>query len=610
MTPTGRCTHTNRSSDRARHRRLLVVAATAIALLAGLVTPAAPVRASEPDVQREVGGAGPLGAVSVIGDSVLYGSKDSLPESLVAAGFGPVRLRAGLGYSTGNHLPAGHTSNSARWITQWRNEGWDPPTIIVNLGANDVGFCDDTFGCEEAVRFLMERIGTGPTVLWPLISHYYPQDEQMWNAALQRVAADYPNLVLWDWPAARVAAGIPIAWDNIHLPHSAAYARRSALMTQALVDAVSGAEPSGQPPVTPTAVGPASTYVPLPPSRVLDTRPGGSPVPAGGFVEIDLAGDVPVGAVAAAINLTAADASADGYLTAWPCDTARPDVSSVNFTTRGARGAHAVVPLSAGRVCVYSPVETGVIVDLQGAFVPAGDGESGGEAGLRYSALTEPSRLVDTRSGAREQMITVQVPPGAGGGDAAAVTVNLTAAEPEQTGYLTAYPCGAAVPVVSNVNFGPGETVAGSAYVPLSEAGTFCVASVGAPHVLVDLTGVFSPTGTLAFTPSAPVRVLDTRSGAGGWIGRLSRDQQIATPVVPSGASAVTGTVTAVDASGGFVSVAAALPPTPTTSNLNVAAGATIANSVTTSVEADGSLAAYASAPLHLLFDVTGWWAP
>lgn len=540
----------------------------------------------------------------MIGDSVLYGSKDSLPESLVAAGFGPVRYRAGLGYSAGNHLPAGHDSSAANWISWWRAEGWDPPTLLINLGANDVGFCDDTEGCEAAVRFMMERVGTTPTVLWPKISHYYPADSEMWNAALERVAADYPNLVLWDWPAARAAAGIPIAWDNIHLPYPAAYAQRSALLTQTLAAVVSGSEPSGQAPVVPVAAGQPSTYVPLPPARVLDTRATGSKVAAGATVTVDLTTSVPAGATAAAVNLTAVDADAAGYLTAWPCGAARPDVSSVNFTTHGARGAHAVVPLTGGQLCVYSPVPTNVIVDLQGAFVPVAADPAA--AGLRYEALVEPRRLVDTRTAERLELITISAPPGA-----AAVTVNLTATAPLETGYLSAYPCGGAVPGVSNVNFTPGETVAGSAYLPVSAAGTFCVATVGRPHVLVDVTGVFGPSGTLAFTPASPARVLDTRTGTGGWIGRLGVAQHVRTPVVPPGASAVTGTVTAVDAGAdAFVSVAATLPAIPATSNANVARGATIANSVTTSVAADSSLDAFASAPLHLLFDVTGWWSP
>jgi hypothetical protein len=580
-----------------------------LAAIVGVVTsafavPAPRAVASSPDVQRTVGGAGPLGAVTVIGDSVLYGSKDSLPEALVGAGFGPVRYRAGLGYSTGNRLPAGHDSSVANWISWWRAEGWDPPTLLVNLGANDVGFCDNTDGCEAAVRYLMERIGTTPTVLWPKISHFYEADSEMWNAALDRVAAHYPKLVLWDWPAARAAAGIPIAWDNIHLPHSGAYAQRSALLTEALVAAVSGSEPSGQPPVVPVAAGGPSTYVPLSPARIVDTRSSGGKVDAGATLIVDLSTGVPAGTTAAAVNLTAVDADASGYLTAWPCAAGRPDVSSVNFTTRGARGAHAVVPLTGGQLCVYSPVSTNVIVDLQGAFVPVGAEPPA--AGLRYEALVEPRRLVDTRTAERLETITVNAPPGA-----VAVTVNLTATAPLETGYLSAYPCGGGVPGVSNVNFTPGETVAGSAYVPVSATGTFCVATVGRPHVLIDLTGVFGPSGTLAFTPAAPVRVLDTRAGTGGWIGRLGAGQHVRMAVVPPGASAVTGTITAVDAGAdAFASVAAALPGVPATSNVNVARSATIANSVTTSVAADSSLEAFASAPLHLLFDVTGWWSP
>lgn len=579
-----------------RRTALACLAAMAAALVVGSAG-AGVAKADEPPVERMVGGAGPLGAVTAIGDSVLYGSKDSLPEALVAEGFGPVRYRATLGMSAGNHIPINHVANAAGWITRWRAEGWNPSTLLVNLGANDVGFCDDTAGCEKAVRFLMERIGTGPTVLWPLISHHYPEDSEMWNAALMRVAADYPNLVLWDWPTARVENGIPIAWDNIHLPNTAAYAKRSTLLAAALLDAVSGSQPSGIAAPTPTAAGDASTYQPLAPERVLDTRSSGR-LGAGQQLSVDLAGMVPAGATAAAVNVTAVDAVADGYLTVWPCDVGRPEVSSVNYTTRGARGAHAVVPLSGSRLCVFSPVAVNVIVDLQGAFVP-------GDGGQRYAALSEPQRLLDTRGGAAPALVQVRVPD-----HSTAVTVNLTATSPTGTGYLTAYPCGGAAPGVSNVNFTAGETVAGSAYVPVSAEGTICIAAVGGPQILVDLTGTFGIGGTLAFTPAVPTRVLDTRSGVGGWVGRLKGGQRITLPVVPAGASAVTGTVTAVGASAdGFVSAAATLTASPSTSNLNVARGGTIANSVTTGVRPDGSLQVFSSTIADVLVDVTGWWS-
>jgi hypothetical protein len=270
---------------------------------------------------------------------------------------------------------------------------------------------------------------------------------------------------------------------------------------------------------------------------------------------------------------------------------------------------------------VFSPVAVDVIVDLQGAFVP-------GEGGQRYAPLDAPSRLVDTRGGEVPTRVVVSIPgavphtpniddavgpgnPGASIPDVTAVTVNLTAvAVSGEGGYLSAYPCDGATPGVSNVNFGPGETVAGSAYVPVDANATICVAVTGAAHVLVDLTGTFGATGTLLFTPATPTRVLDTRNGAGGWIGRLRVGQRISTAVVPAGAVAVTGTLTAVNVTAaGFLSAAATLPDTPTTSNLNVGASATIANSVTTGVRADGSLDVYSSTAADVLVDVTGWWS-
>lgn len=575
---------------------------------AALVMPGAGrASAQEPPVERTVGGGGPLGAVTVIGDSVLYGSKDSLPEALVEAGFGPVRYRSALGYSTGYQLPAGHAFSTASWIQQWRAQGWDPPTLLINLGANDAGFCYNDTACAEAsIRYLLDAIGKAHDVLWPMISHKYQDWADAWNSALTRLTSEFPNLTVWDWPAARVAAGIPIAGDNIHLPHTAAYASRSQLLADALVGAVAQADPSGIAAPLPQASGGPSAYVPLTPQRVVDTRqPPGQALAAGEVRTVDLSPWLPAGATAAAINVTAADAAAPGYFTVWPCGTGQPEVSSVNFVAGGARGAHAVVPLSSGSLCVYSPVAANLIVDLQGAFLPAPDGAP--LPGLRYTPLAEPARLADTRGGARPQMVEVAVPAGA-----AAVTINLTAAEPQATGYLTASPCGGGAPTVSNVNFGPGETAAGSAYVPVGPAGTICVFTVGSPHVLVDLTGTFAADGALRFIPAAPTRVLDTRSGSGGWIGRLGAGQSVDAVTTPPGATAVTGTLTAIEpVAATFVSALASKPTgTPSTSNLNAAKATVIANSVTTSVAADGHLWLYSAEPTHLLVDVTGWWTP
>ncbi len=93
-----------------------------------------------------------------------------------------------------------------------------------------------------------------------------------------------------------------MAWDNIHLPHSAAYAQRSALLADAAVAAVSGSEPSGPGPVVPVAAGDPSTPYCSCPARVLDARSGGGFVAAGGTLTVDLTTALPAGATAAAVR--------------------------------------------------------------------------------------------------------------------------------------------------------------------------------------------------------------------------------------------------------------------------------------------------------------------
>src|SRR5205823_13833953 len=135
-----------------------------------------------------------------------------------------------------------------------------------------------------------------------------------------------------------------------------------------------------------------------------------------------------------------------------------------------------------------------------------------------------------------------------------AVAINLTATQPAGPGYLTAYPCGGDVPLVSNVNFGPGETVPNSAIVPIGANRSICFFANTPTHVIVDLAGSFSSAGT-SLTPVVPNRLLDTRNGTGGWIGLLGNGQTINLTVggkagVPTNTTAVVLNVTVADAAG------------------------------------------------------------
>ena len=128
-------------------------------------------------------------------------------------------------------------------------------------------------------------------------------------------------------------------------------------------------------------------------------------------------------------------------------------------------------------------------------------------------------RLVDTRdTGARVAAggtLTVDLSvlaPTAVGADAAAVAVNVTAAGPAAAGFLTVWPCGSQQPLASSVNFLAGQARGAEATTLLGPGRTLCVFSNAATDIVVDLQGVFVPTGGLLFSPVTPDRKLDTRN--------------------------------------------------------------------------------------------------
>ena len=124
------------------------------------------------------------------------------------------------------------------------------------------------------------------------------------------------------------------------------------------------------------------------------------------------------------------------------------------------------------------------------------------------------------------------------------------------------------------------------------------------------------------FVAVTPVRVVDTRSdlGLNSVVSGTEQDVMIVGSVVPVGATAVALTVTAVDASAkGFMVVRPGdATGKPSTSNLNVAAGGTVASAVTVKLPTVGSGAgainvlfdAYGSstATTELLIDITGYY--
>jgi hypothetical protein len=107
--------------------------------------------------------------------------------------------------------------------------------------------------------------------------------------------------------------------------------------------------------------------------------------------------------------------------------------------------------------------------------------------------------------------------------------------------------------------------------------------------------------------------VLDTRTGAGGWLGRAAQGQTltVSTPGVPAGA-VVVGNITLTDTvGGGYVTAWSGSGPLPATSNVNHGNGDTRPNMIT--VAAAGQKFAVAesgSGRSDVIVDITGWFSP
>ena len=126
-----------------------------------------------------------------------------------------------------------------------------------------------------------------------------------------------------------------------------------------------------------------SSFVSLVPARLLESRVGpglattdgffaGLGVRSGGSVtELNVAGRGGVAADASAVVLTVTVTQpvAAGFVTVFPCGTPRPVASNVNFAP-GATVANSVVSRvgTAGRVCLFTMVDTDLVVDVNGYF--------------------------------------------------------------------------------------------------------------------------------------------------------------------------------------------------------------------------------------------------
>jgi hypothetical protein len=370
----------------------------------------------------------------------------------------------------------------------------------------------------------------------------------------------------------------------------------------------------------------APELVSINPKRVLDTRSssligytGASPA-AGAVVKVQIGGTngVPTGASSVLLNITATNSGADGFVTAYACDTARPLASSMNPRAGTDTTNLMSAPLAAdGSVCLYTDQATDLIADLAG-FHPTGSS---------YVAAG-PERLLDTRgasqvgyTGAKPtdgQTVTLKV-TGVGTtkvpADAKAVFLNVTAATTTSDGFVTVYPCGSPPPQASSLNTATGQVRASLVAAKVGANGTVCLITSGSTDLIADLQG-YEPV-TSNYVPLNPERVLDSRPGGQiGYSGLKPTDGQtvevkvtgFGSSQIPATAASVLLNVVAADPdSPGWATVYPCGSPRPVASNLNFTTGS-ISNYVSAKVGDGGRVCIYTQKSTHLVADVNGYY--
>ena len=403
---------------------------------------------------------------------------------------------------------------------------------------------------------------------------------------------------------------------------------------------------------------PDSTYHPIAPARVLDTRPTSGVVTHIGLTGPFVAGTVltfpivkahyvgggsavavPDDATAVTGNLTIVGQSADGIVALGPTMTPKGEVTTINFLKGDIRANNVTVALGPnGRLAaVYRSATAGattqLIFDVTGYF-------SSDVNGATYHTTT-PGRVLDSRpsTGAHANIgltgkfktKTVRTFSVAGvkalgwssalvPASATAVTGNLTVTNATTDGYVAVGPTMVSVPATSTLNTKAGQNRANGVTVAL-KAGKLQAVWVGktgsTADIIFDVTGYFTPgLGGQWYHPITPIRLLDSSTGkslSGSFASKTARNLVVGgMGVIPVGAAGISGNLTLLTpSSAGYGFIAPTIPGAPTSSTLNSTTGLTVANGLDVALSGGkvaivwvGTTGSHANFQL----DITGYW--
>lgn len=481
--------------------------------------------------------------------------------------------------------------------------------VIVELGYNDRAstFADDV----DAMMVALTDRGV-KRVAWVNLAEIRTNSNgstyEPHNDALAAATGQWSNLTILDWNTASNDPGSRARWfsDGVHLTTTG-----RAEFSLWLFDEITTAAPSPK-------LGPPRKIV-LPIHGAVLTGTAGNPV------------TVPNTATSVALNITAFEPIASGFVTVWPCGSARPETSNLNYVGGQVIANNVLAPIDDdGTVCLYSLVTTDVIIDVSGWFTA----EASALAGATGVVGITPQRVVDTRLGlgwpgrvTENNPIVIDVagmaakrPDGTSvtaPSDVLAVSLNVTATASSGPGFLTIWPCDEPFPLAASVNYETGSTVGNGVFTGVDGDGQVCIYSLASSHVVVDVQGWVAPNQSAApFTAVTPSRLGDTRSGS-----RVTASSPLTIPVhgaavmiggvattVPTSATAAVVNVVVADPDdAGFVTVWPCAGPVPLAASLVYLPGDTRGNGVIAPIGPDGSICVFSLSPADIIVDISGW---
>jgi hypothetical protein len=368
-------------------------------------------------------------------------------------------------------------------------------------------------------------------------------------------------------------------------------------------------------------------FVPVTPCRVADTRlpagPFGGPSFAGGssrdFVVPASGCGVPVTAQAYSLNVTVVPSGGLNYLTIWPGGQPRPVASLLNSDGRVKANATIVPAGTGGAVSVFATETTDALLDIDGYFVSAAD-----PSALAFYPLT-PCRVADTRLAAGPlggTSLVAGIPrtfpilsaTGCGiPATARAYSLNFTAVPKGPLWYVSTWPTGLPMPLVSTMNIPTGTIVANAAIVPAGSGGSVDVFATKNTDLAIDINGYFAPPGEggLSLYNVVPCRVLDSRlpTGAAAITGLIEANVTASACSTPASAQAFVLNATVVPIGGlGFLTLSPQVQPLPLVSTLNAFDGALTSNMALVQTT-NGSISIFSTDRVHVILDLSGYFA-